>query len=189
MLSKKDQILAAAEKVIAQKGFDGLSMQQVAKEANISTGGIYLYFSCKDELVVALRKTVITNLAQELLHGISDNYSSWENYRIVWFNIVKYGKIHSDNKISFEQYQKLPQLSYDSVNQYEKLLFAPLYQIYLKAIAEGEIFNIDVNYLVALSLESAAALARYIRRESIPYDPIKLDEICRISWQAICYKI
>lgn len=188
MLSKKDQILAAAEKVIAQKGFDGLSMQQVAKEANISTGGIYLYFSGKDELVIALREAVITNLSKELLQGVSDNYSSWENYRIVWFNIVKYGKLRNDDKISLDQYLRLPQLSDDSVNQYEQLLFAPLYQIYLKAIVKGEILDIELNYLIALSLESAAALARYIRRESIPYDPIKLDEICRMSWQTICCK-
>ncbi|MGH1382761.1 MAG: TetR/AcrR family transcriptional regulator [Shewanella xiamenensis] len=188
MLSKKDQILAAAEKVIAQNGFDGLSMLQVAKEANISTGGIYLYFSGKDDLMMELRKAVIANLATELLHGISDNHSSWENYRIVWFNIVKYGKVRSDEKISFDQYLRLPQISSDSVNQYEKSLFSPLYKIYMKAIEKGEILNIEINYLIALSLESASALSRYIRREAMPYDPIKLDEICRMSWQTICCK-
>ncbi|AUD60717.1 hypothetical protein AYJ58_15000 [Shewanella sp. Pdp11] len=188
MLSKKEQILAAAEKVIAQKGFDGLSMLQVAKEANISAGGIYLYFSGKDDLMMELRKAVIANLATELLNGINDNHSSWENYRIVWFNIVKYGKVRSNEKISFDQYLRLPKISNDSVNQYEISLFSPLYKIYMKAIEKGEILNIEINYLIALSLESASALSRYIRREAMPYDPIKLDEICRMSWQTICYK-
>src|SRR5262245_58242892 len=44
-------ILAAAIKVIARKGLSGTTMQEIADEAKIAKGTIYLYFPSREELV------------------------------------------------------------------------------------------------------------------------------------------
>ncbi|MCT7947989.1 TetR/AcrR family transcriptional regulator [Shewanella sp. SP1S1-7] len=186
MLSKRDRILEAAEKIVVLNGFDGLSMQLIAKEAGISAGTIYLHFTCKDDLIISLREKVITTISQKVLGGIKSENSSWDNYRIVWFNILTLAKERNADQLSFEQYLKIPGTSDEKSNEYEKLLFSPLYDLYQKAIIKGEIIDIGINYLIALSLESAVALARYLRRDAIEYDAIQLNEICRLSWRAIC---
>lgn len=43
-------ILAAADKVFAEKGYAKTTIQEVSKRAGISVGGIYIYFPNKDEL-------------------------------------------------------------------------------------------------------------------------------------------
>jgi AcrR family transcriptional regulator len=49
-----EAIKAAAEKVFAERGFTGATMQEIAAEAGISAGAIYRYFPGKEALIHAL---------------------------------------------------------------------------------------------------------------------------------------
>ncbi len=51
---KKKAILDAAKKIIAEKGFRAMTMDQVAKEANVAKGTLYIYFKNKDSLCAAV---------------------------------------------------------------------------------------------------------------------------------------
>jgi TetR/AcrR family fatty acid metabolism transcriptional regulator len=48
---RRDSILSAAMSVIARKGVSGATMQEIADEARIAKGTIYLYFPSREELV------------------------------------------------------------------------------------------------------------------------------------------
>jgi AcrR family transcriptional regulator len=50
------QILDAALLVFARSGFDQTRMEDIAEQAGLSKATIYLYFSSKDELILALLK-------------------------------------------------------------------------------------------------------------------------------------
>ncbi|UMZ74643.1 TetR/AcrR family transcriptional regulator [Natranaerofaba carboxydovora] len=49
-------ILDAARKVFGQKGFHDAKVDEVAKEADIAKGSVYLYFSSKEELFEEMMK-------------------------------------------------------------------------------------------------------------------------------------
>jgi AcrR family transcriptional regulator len=51
--SRQDQILAAATRVIARNGVRGLRVEELAKEAGVSTGLIYYYFKDRGGLLSA----------------------------------------------------------------------------------------------------------------------------------------
>ncbi len=51
---RKDEILTAAWKCFAEKGYQGTTMRDIAKKINLSTGVIYNYFKNKDEILDAL---------------------------------------------------------------------------------------------------------------------------------------
>lgn len=51
---RREQILEAAVKVFAEKGFRAAKMQEVANAAGISNGTVYNYFRSKDEVLLAL---------------------------------------------------------------------------------------------------------------------------------------
>lgn len=51
---RKDQILKAAERVFARKGFQEATVSDVAKEAGLSEATIYEYFSSKEELLFSI---------------------------------------------------------------------------------------------------------------------------------------
>ena len=51
---KRERILDAAEKVFADRGFFAAKVADVAREAGVADGTIYLYFKSKDDLLVSL---------------------------------------------------------------------------------------------------------------------------------------
>ncbi|MDQ6994087.1 MAG: TetR/AcrR family transcriptional regulator, partial [Mariprofundaceae bacterium] len=55
-LSSVTDILIAAESLFSAHGYDGVSMQQVAKEAHISKSNIYHHFASKDDLYLSVLK-------------------------------------------------------------------------------------------------------------------------------------
>ena len=53
MSDKKRLIVSAAQRVFARKGYRSASMQEIAGEAGVAKGSIYLHFRSKDELALA----------------------------------------------------------------------------------------------------------------------------------------
>jgi TetR/AcrR family fatty acid metabolism transcriptional regulator len=51
---KRERILDAAERVFAQRGFFAARVSEIAREAGVADGTIYLYFKSKDELLISL---------------------------------------------------------------------------------------------------------------------------------------
>jgi len=50
---KRDRILAAAERIFARHGFFAARVTEIAKEAGVADGTIYLYFKSKDDLLIS----------------------------------------------------------------------------------------------------------------------------------------
>lgn len=63
------QLLHAAVKVIAQRGFAAATMQEVAQAAGVTTGTVYNHFGTREELVQRLAVT----LAETLCRVINDS--------------------------------------------------------------------------------------------------------------------
>ncbi|NVB85219.1 MAG: TetR/AcrR family transcriptional regulator [Kofleriaceae bacterium] len=51
---KRDRILSAAERIFARHGFFAAKVSDVAKEAGVADGTIYLYFKSKDDILISL---------------------------------------------------------------------------------------------------------------------------------------
>ncbi len=56
----------AAMRVIARKGMSAATMQEIAEEAGVAKGTIYLYFRDRDELVEKTFETAITQLVERV---------------------------------------------------------------------------------------------------------------------------
>ncbi|WP_216587511.1 TetR/AcrR family transcriptional regulator [Streptomyces brasiliscabiei] len=57
--ARRRQILDAAARCFARNGFHATSMQDVLKEADLSAGAVYRYFSGKEELIAAIVEEVL----------------------------------------------------------------------------------------------------------------------------------
>jgi TetR/AcrR family fatty acid metabolism transcriptional regulator len=52
--ARKEQILKAAERIFARKGFHDSTISEIAKEAHVSEGTIYEYFTTKEKLLFSI---------------------------------------------------------------------------------------------------------------------------------------
>lgn len=68
---KRNLILDATLKIIGAKGLHGLTMEQVAEEADLATGTLYLYFKNKESLCAA----VSAKLNKEVNQAINEKMS------------------------------------------------------------------------------------------------------------------
>jgi AcrR family transcriptional regulator len=53
-LAREDSILTAAEILLRQSGYDAMTMQAVATAAGLAKGTLYLYFTSRESLVLAV---------------------------------------------------------------------------------------------------------------------------------------
>ncbi|MHB8067584.1 MAG: TetR/AcrR family transcriptional regulator [Desulfobaccales bacterium] len=60
------EILAAARKLMEQRGLEDVTIEEIAGAAGVAKGTIYLYFPSKDELIQAL----ITQIGESMLQDI-----------------------------------------------------------------------------------------------------------------------
>jgi TetR/AcrR family fatty acid metabolism transcriptional regulator len=70
---KRIRILDAALKIFASRGFYNAKVSEVAKEAGVADGTIYLYFESKDALLIALfedrMQRIIARATDEIAHS------------------------------------------------------------------------------------------------------------------------
>ncbi len=70
---KRERILAAAERIFARHGFFAARVSEIAKEAGVADGTIYLYFKSKDDLLISLfeqRMTQVNTALRIAIDGI-----------------------------------------------------------------------------------------------------------------------
>lgn len=70
-METRAKIVAAAKKVIAEKGFHHVSIEEIAREAKVATGSFYTYFKCKEDVIEAINQTDFYRLA-ELANELPD---------------------------------------------------------------------------------------------------------------------
>jgi len=69
---RRQQIIVAAKRVFSDKGFNKATMEDIANEAELSPGTLYLYFKNKDELYASLSLRILHYLYIRLEHLNSD---------------------------------------------------------------------------------------------------------------------
>jgi TetR/AcrR family fatty acid metabolism transcriptional regulator len=67
---KRERILDAAEHVFALRGFFAARVSEIAKEAGVADGTIYLYFKNKDDLLISLFESRMERFNQLLADAI-----------------------------------------------------------------------------------------------------------------------
>ena len=65
---RRQQIMVAAKRVFSTRGFNRATMEDIAREAELSPGTLYLYFKNKDELYASLSLRVLHYLLIRLEH-------------------------------------------------------------------------------------------------------------------------
>jgi TetR/AcrR family transcriptional regulator, fatty acid metabolism regulator protein len=69
---KRERILAAAERIFARHGFFAARVSEIAKEAGVADGTIYLYFKSKDDLLISLFENRMRQVNEDLHRAIAD---------------------------------------------------------------------------------------------------------------------
>jgi TetR/AcrR family fatty acid metabolism transcriptional regulator len=64
--NKHQRILRAAVKIFSEKGFYNSRVSEIAREANVADGTIYLYFKNKDDLLISLFEEEFGRIVEDM---------------------------------------------------------------------------------------------------------------------------
>jgi len=82
---RRSAIIEAATRVFHQHGLSAATMEQVAREADVSKGALYLYFDSKDELYLEISTVVLRDLAEHV-QGVAE--TDFKNGKEWFFALV-----------------------------------------------------------------------------------------------------
>lgn len=68
---KRKRIIKSATKVFAQKGFFNARISDIAKQARIADGTIYLYFNRKEDILFSVFEEEIGTIMEQLSHVLA----------------------------------------------------------------------------------------------------------------------
>lgn len=81
---KRREILEAAAAVFARKGYEKTTMKDVVEESGLSRGGVYLYFSSTEEMMLALQMSLDRENEDQLEEALALGEGSvWKAFTVL----------------------------------------------------------------------------------------------------------
>ena len=86
----RGSILAAAERLFAEKGIEGTTMDDIAREAEYSKATLYVYFQSKEEIINAILLSSMILLQKKIREAIARSTGWYEGYDAVCSAIIRF---------------------------------------------------------------------------------------------------
>ncbi len=84
----RKKILEAAIETIAMQGVDGLTLDEVARQAEVSKGGLLHHYKSKDALQTALYDYLLEDLEQAIAEKLDPNPHTLARFSLAYFDVV-----------------------------------------------------------------------------------------------------
>lgn len=112
---RRQQIMVAAKRVFSVNGFSKSTMEDIAREAELSPGTIYLYFKNKDELYASLSLRILQYLNVRIKHVLEDRNLQPEQYidalKQAMFDVYDFDSLIVINLFQLQSSETLKNLS------------------------------------------------------------------------------
>lgn len=167
-------IQEATMRVIARKGMGAATMQEIADEAGVAKGTIYLYFRDRDELVEKTFDSAMAQLGVEIDEALNRDIPFEEKIRAV---IAAQLAFFSENREFFRLYlsMRLPEGSAERQRKHQAMC-QPRYRMRVdrfagvleEAMNRGEIRRADAYRTAVFIMEGSTAVLRERLTEEAP---------------------
>jgi AcrR family transcriptional regulator len=132
---RQEGILAAAFEVFAAHGYEAARIDDVARQAGVAKGTIYLYFPTKDRLFQAVVRNLIPKRLDVLVKTLTGSSSDLLRALLsqVYMNVVRNEKVRSIVRMLIAESGRFPQLA----DIYHQEVIVPGMNAVRQALARG----------------------------------------------------
>lgn len=184
---KQIQILLVAERLFAEKGFDGTSVRDIAKEAQINVAMVSYYFGSKERMLEALilsrisdMKLQLENLSKEAISPVEkinkliELYISRINKNRCIYQILHFELTSKKREINLQSFTEVKMQNFELIKkiieegQNEGVFRKDINIFLIPSTMLGPFFHFQMNrphYQQQLGLHGDEAFDEYIRTE------------------------
>jgi AcrR family transcriptional regulator len=181
---KRKAILDAALKLIAENGFHGTSVSQIAAEAGVSVGTIYRYFESKDKLIDELYRSIKLKITQLQVSNLDKKQNLADQLQQFLREFIRYFVFHPHEAAFLEQYTHSPYY-HPSKNTGIEQAAQPLIDRLQQAKEQKIIKDLPDPVIRVLTENMAASIAHRQASGFINLTDLLMDQIIGASWDAI----
>lgn len=145
-MNTKEKILHVAERMFADKGFDGVSIRDITAEANVNLGAVTYYFETKEKLILAILQKKVDPMVKTGRNIIAGNKTATEKLRAImemYANQILY--VDPYLRVMFSELltggKRLPQEVKDSVSLRNKMFM----HVMKEGVTKGEFRKCDLE--------------------------------------------
>jgi len=169
----RERLVKAAIKLFREKSYHATSVLDVAREAEISVGAVYLYIKTKSDLLALLFTEVVEEYKQRVYLISELDGTATEKLRIAireYYSVLD--KYHLRTEIMYHEYLSMEPDVRTYVRQVEEELETAVCRIVIAGIKSGELAQLDARLCArnALWLGHLWALNRGGVRSSMTID-------------------
>ncbi|MBI3259157.1 MAG: TetR/AcrR family transcriptional regulator [Ignavibacteriae bacterium] len=174
--NKAAAIRENAMKMIVAEGFDGFSMQKLAKSANVSPATLYIYYKNKEDLLNQLFNEVQQTFADVALEGFNPQLSFEEGLWIQWKNRLKFVLEYPVHFSFYEQFRNSPLINSSGIHL--SSFKENMKQFVINAIQKGELKMMAPEIFWSVAYGSFYSLVKFhLQEKTMMGNDFKLNEV------------
>ena len=184
-MTKKEAILKSVLKLVNRSGFYHLNMKEIAKEANVAAGTIYLNFKGKEDLINALYQMVVTEFNEAVLQGYHSELPLKDNFFRMLENAVDFFLEDPDRFSFIEQYTYSPFIFKESYEE-NFMILQPIYRMMADAKKQKLVKNLPEAVLVSLIYGPVTMMLKlYLARKTDLDKKATKQRLIEACWESI----
>lgn len=186
-MNKRGDVMQAALELIAEQGFHGAPMADIAKKAGVAAGTIYLYFENKDVLINELHRDLEDKMITILQTGYPFEKTIRDKFLHLIRGVLRYCLAHPLHFQYMEQYFSSPY----GISLHRQRLMGKsdrpniLMDLFEQGIAQQMIKELPKAALFSLAFAPLTFLIRDHILGFIDLDETLIQQITEACWDAV----
>lgn len=174
--NKEQLVRQKALELLVNQGFEGFSMQKLAKAAGVSPATLYIYYKDKEDLITSIGIEIGKKFSANLLKDFDPLLPFADGLRIQWRNRIQYAL---ENKLETEFYEQIRSSSFRDkvVESFVSDFKTSMGQFVTNAIKRGELNPMPIEVFWSVAYAPLYNLIRFHNEgQSIAGKPFMLSE-------------
>ncbi len=173
---KEQQIKLKAMEMIVKNGFDGLSMQKLAKAAKVSPATIYIYFKDREDLIEKIAIEKFNMMTEVTLKGFSPKMSFEKGLKKQWNNRANFW-LNNPMEARFLEQVRFSPIGFKVHSKIKKEFSDIMHQFLKNAITKKELAPLNTEVFWSLAYAPLYQLIKFhLDGKGMKHQPFSLDK-------------
>ena len=178
-IEKRSSLLKAALKLFVEKGIQNTSTAEIAREAGMAAGTLFIYFPTKQDLVDELALKVAKEMADNINSLLDPSLSARDSFLVIW-NEVLHWFLADMEAYQYAQQIRVPGVLSQAVVMETGKYFSFFYTAIQKGLDERSVKPYSIDLIGGFLYQDFVAVMNYIQMQP---DASKQEEAIRQGFE------